>query len=431
MKIDWNDRIERMILEVMDALLARYEARRAAGFIDTKLDLATGRDFGPADAWYKQPDIIFPWIQGRGLEAMAGHLEFVRRTKLLAPAEKRARTVRLKRLLREVSANMEKLRRKNHGRLFFMMRADGQFLAMDKDCKPVEIAEAPGRANFSDLFYAKGLFAAGAALGDRRLARRGELYLRRVVNAIRKEEFVTDQQMFDPKNPVLAVPGKLMQGTKMIALGGTALGMKYGDAAYWERRALDLLHLIFSRHTDPDMDFWEAVDTSFRPWVEKGRLLCDPGHALEFVGLSSKNLLLFRSPAGRREAARCAKFYADFLRHQFAVGYAPGPGGIIKSFDLKSRRPINTDMPWWSLPETVRASVLAAKLTGDASLLDIGRTCAEAFFRGYVNPKCHQMAVQTRDAQGKVVSVIPATPDADPGYHTNLSLIDALAAGGI
>ena len=431
MKTDWNDRIERMILEVMDALLARYEARRGAKLIDTKLDLATGRDFGPADAWYKQPDIIFPWIQGRGLEAMAGHLDFVRRTKLLTPAEKRVRTVKLKRLLREVSSNMEKLRRKNHGRLFFMMRADGQFLAMDKDCKPVEIAEAPGRANFSDIFYAKGLFAAGAALGDAKLARRGELYLKRVVTAILQEEFITDQQMFDPKNPVLAVPGKLMQGTKMIALGGTALGMLHGDAAYWERRALRLLDRIFAHHTNAKGDFWEAVDTEFRPWVENGRLLCDPGHALEFVGLSGKNLLLFRSPAGRKLRARCAKSYAAFLRRQFAIGYAPGPGGIIKSYDLKARRPINTDMPWWSLPETIRASVMAAELTGNKSLLEIGRTCAEAFFKGYVNPKCHQMAVQTRDEKGKVAPVIPATPDADPGYHTNLSLIDALSRGGI
>ena len=80
---------------------------------------------------------------------------------------------------------------------------------------------------------------------------------------------------------------------------------------------------------------------------------------------------------------------------------------------------------------TIRASVMAAELTGDKSLLEIGRTCAKAFFAGYVNPKCHQMAVQTRDEKGKVAPVIPATPDADPGYHTNLSLIDALARGGI
>ena len=34
------------------------------------------------------------------------------------------------------------------------------------------------------------------------------------------------------------------------------------------------------------------------------------------------------------------------------------------------------------------------------------------------------MAYQTRDALGKVIKVIPATPDADPGYHTGLSIID-------
>ncbi len=83
------------------------------------------------------------------------------------------------------------------------------------------------------------------------------------------------------------------------------------------------------------------------------------------------------------------------------------------------------------MPETVRAAVLSAKLTGDKSLLQIGKSCIEAFFRGYVNPRCHRMAVQTRDEKGNVVQVIPATPDADPGYHTNLSLIDALAGGGI
>ena len=36
------------------------------------------------------------------------------------------------------------------------------------------------------------------------------------------------------------------------------------------------------------------------------------------------------------------------------------------------------------------------------------------------------MAYQTIDRTGKPVDVIPATPDADPGYHTGLSLIDML-----
>ena len=38
------------------------------------------------------------------------------------------------------------------------------------------------------------------------------------------------------------------------------------------------------------------------------------------------------------------------------------------------------------------------------------------------------MAVQTVDEEGRPVDVIPATPDADPGYHTGLSIIDFLEA---
>ena len=36
------------------------------------------------------------------------------------------------------------------------------------------------------------------------------------------------------------------------------------------------------------------------------------------------------------------------------------------------------------------------------------------------------MAVKVRDARGEVVDLVPACPDADPGYHTALSLMDAL-----
>ena len=102
---NWNRRIEKMLLEVMDALLERFESGRSGGFIDTKLDLMTGRDFGAEDLWYKQQNIIFPWIQGRGLEALAGHIAFVQNTELLSGAEKLDRISRIKRLLKEVSGN--------------------------------------------------------------------------------------------------------------------------------------------------------------------------------------------------------------------------------------------------------------------------------------------------------------------------------------
>jgi hypothetical protein len=47
----------------------------------------------------------------------------------------------------------------------------------------------------------------------------------------------------------------------------------------------------------------------------------------------------------------------------------------------------------------------------------------QAFTQGFLQP--NGFGCQTRSAQGNVINVIPAVSDADPGYHTNLSLMDA------
>jgi hypothetical protein len=52
--------------------------------------------------------------------------------------------------------------------------------------------------------------------------------------------------------------------------------------------------------------------------------------------------------------------------------------------------------------------------------------CSNAFVANFVNPGAHLMAYQTVGADGRPVDVIPATSDADPGYHTGLSIIDFL-----
>jgi hypothetical protein len=38
----------------------------------------------------------------------------------------------------------------------------------------------------------------------------------------------------------------------------------------------------------------------------------------------------------------------------------------------------------------------------------------------------HLMAYQTLDRDGHPIDVTPGMPDADPGYHTGMSLIDAI-----
>ena len=86
---------------------------------------------------------------------------------------------------------------------------------------------------------------------------------------------------------------------------------------------------------------------------------------------------------------------------------------------------INSDMPWWSLPETIRAAVLSEKFCNMDNSRIITQ-CTGAFKKSFVNPQQHYFAYQTCDKSGQPVRVIPAVPDLDPGYHTNLSLLDVL-----
>ena len=117
------------------------------------------------------------------------------------------------------------------------------------------------------------------------------------------------------------------------------------------------------------------------------------------------------------------------LERNFKNGYIPAAGGISKAFDLSSRTHLNSDMPWWNLPETIRAAALCLmRATSDketALCLRILRDCHNAF-REFTRPDLYLMAYQTRAINGHPVEAIPATADADPGYHTGLSLIDAI-----
>ena len=85
-------------------------------------------------------------------------------------------------------------------------------------------------------------------------------------------------------------------------------------------------------------------------------------------------------------------------------------------------------MPWWSLPESIRAGVELLELYPEnpAGISERTALAEQAFFTGFAASGTHGFACQTRDISGMPVNVIPAVPDADPGYHTNCSFIDVL-----
>ncbi len=411
------DRILRASTEVM---LARFEhAPEDYRFIDTKFDIVTGRDFDEHDEPFRRKECIYSWIQGRGLESLAKHAGYFARNGEPALA------ARLRPMLAAVAEEMERLRRRNHGRLPFAMRRDGSSF----------FPSEPGAANFSDLFYSKGLFAAGQALERDDYRQEGRRLFLTVLEAVRHQRFRTDQQSFDPKNQVQFIEGKFPQGPRMIALGGIADFLAAEpQEELWADYAEEFIQFILDNHVNtgryPELqpfDFIESLDQDGDAWRDGATVFSDPGHALEFTGLAAKCLLVLLRQGRRPELCRTASaMLPQIFCHVFDYGFNPTAGGIAKGYDLVARKPVNSDMPWWSLPETVRAGMEMRHFPfkDKAALVFRAGQAFQAFTQGFLQPS--GFGCQTRDENGRIVNVIPAVSDADPGYHTNLSPIDAM-----
>ena len=263
-----------------------------------------------------------------------------------------------------------------------------------------------------------------------------EKLFRFVLSDIVTHRFRTDQHGFDAKNPVRFVPGKFPQGQRMITLYGLAdWAIAQPEVPFWMNTAAEFIDYIFKYHVNlgqydylEKFDFIEAIDQNFQPWRDGSAIMCDPGHALEFIGLATKCLLVMCTQKIHSALIeRSGAILPELFRHIFRLGFNPISGGIVKSFELYSRRPINSDMPWWNLPEAIRAGRALMALYPDRSdgIESLIEMAFQAFTNGYLQP--NGFACQTRDVSGKIIDTIPAVPDADPGYHTNLSLIDALS----
>jgi mannose/cellobiose epimerase-like protein (N-acyl-D-glucosamine 2-epimerase family) len=113
------------------------------------------------------------------------------------------------------------------------------------------------------------------------------------------------------------------------------------------------------------------------------------------------------------------------------LGFNRKHPGLYKAVDTKTGKVINDDMPWWNLPETMRAAILAYEVAADDKVgrqcLEMLRICHNAYFAHYLNRDNMLFAYQTiSGATGKVADKVPAVPEGDPLYHTNLALLEML-----
>ena len=144
--------MRRKILHILNRSVSRIAERSGKEeypFIDTKFDIVTNRDFDETDEPFRQKNCIYSWIQGRGLESLAKHVLFFQSQR------DSEQTKILRKILSAVIFSMEQLREKNGGYLPFAMTPDGHSF----------FQQGEHYANYSDLFYSKGLLYSAHLLG--------------------------------------------------------------------------------------------------------------------------------------------------------------------------------------------------------------------------------------------------------------------------
>ena len=423
---------------VVEWIVARFEADPDHPFLDTKYDVPGRRDFA-ADDPFRGKNAVFGWIQGRGLESLVVHAEWL--AQVQAAVSYRDLVGRINRVVESLSRTLCEVRERNAGHVHFLM---------DRDGSPRSDGGAPAdrdHYSFADIFCAKGLYAAAHHRADEPAIRQARDYLVAIAESL--WEFGFRSLQFKPGLPVSNDDPRLVrqEGPFMIFLGALALMAEREGGAWCTETGLRIIDRILSCHTaSTDMpplarrgDMWETVDEHDRPLLHDGRLQSDPGHSIEFVGLASRFLRAIERREGleARDAERIRAARArlpDVLFANFENGFRSDVEGITKTVDLVRRDPVDPTLPWWSLPETMRAAaqVLAdhSGLDGSASVrercLSVFAVCHNALVRRYLVPGNPPLWVQTRSADGRIVDVVPACPDVDPGYHTNLSIIEAL-----
>jgi mannose/cellobiose epimerase-like protein (N-acyl-D-glucosamine 2-epimerase family) len=431
----------KILLSSMNLIADRYESDPDYHWIDTKLNLITGDDFSKDDT-LRSKDIVYSWIQGRGLESISLHIEWIRNNCVAKNDLVLAK--RLESIIREVSESIIKAKEINAGHLFFSLNPNAKALNRQDDGSWAEkTMSLQDPWNFSDIFASRGLFSGSYILNDDELQSDSAEYVKNVLTGIIERNFETDQLTLSSGNDPGAVKGRYSHAPRMIMIGSLTLLLKHNVKDAFElgvkiiRYILDNYVNINERWPDlKEFDYVEFIKSDGELWYSNGNILSDPGHTLEFVGLSIQFMLAAKStgllnPQEELKIENLTSAMFPIFKRSFTNGYDFEHGGIVKLLDLKSRKRINKEMPWWSLPETMRAALGCYAIITDPAdrsfCMDSYYLCHNSFFEHYINNNSPgMMAIQSRNENGQVSDSIPAVPDADPGYHTGLALIDCM-----
>lgn len=439
---------ETFLIENLDNLVKRYKRDADYSWIDLKYNAVTGCEYKVSDR-LRGKNTIYGWIQARALESMAVHYGWLCRTSTEHPL-KLSIIDSLRQIIPALEESLETAESFNNGHITFSMNREG--MAIDLHSGNILNYHQKSQKAFltySDIFRIRGYAAAYLYIGEPLFTKtKAVSAMTSLITALQKDQCSNDQMIMSANYLVGPDNERITHAPWMLSLGAMNLFAQAGipEAVTY---GINIMHHIIDNHVNtnskwPELapwDFVEFITPDKQPWSADGTIPCDPGHAAEFSGLglacikTFKDLLHHQDPR-RKELSQLQHVLIHILLRSYQLGYHILGEGIVKLVDIVSGKPLLDEMPWWSLPETMRASLLASELSADTApdkkeenrFLEIFSQCHNAFFSHYVQWQLPGFpAVQTRNTAGDVVDSIPAVPDLDPGYHTGIALIDCYA----
>ena len=378
-------------------LLQRKQTFAEFPGVQTGYNSITGAEFAASDL------LSYSWINGRGACVFARFSRFF--PHLAGDLHAYAAAV---------IETLEQHYRDNGNSFPFLVDLDGREKAVGQP-KP------KGYKSYSDLYVGMGFLEFGATFGDRNRTQTAREIFQQTVQALRENRFVTE--------PDLTPADRVLENPFSVALDlANEFAKQLHDPAYLDVGA-ELTAYLLDRYYRADRDaFVEYVTPAGAPFVdEHGRETADPGHAIEFCSFALEFSRLSEKE-GRHEALRqrVNEIAPRVIRWNLDHGWNRTHPGIYKTVDAKSLKPINETMPWWILPETILAVLLAYERTGDSAFLDAYRKAHDTYFSTYMNPRTRWGPFQNIDGRtGAPVDIVPACKFQDPEFHSGKNLLIA------
>jgi mannose/cellobiose epimerase-like protein (N-acyl-D-glucosamine 2-epimerase family) len=394
-------------------VVKRDQLRPDWPYVDTKFNPNTGEDLHAAAY-----DVVHCWFLGRGSDALDVHRGLLPGIISMDDAEKKQTADVFERLLGNMTRDIRLAIERNNGRLPF--RANRDLKAIDDDNRETRLD--PGVVGGGNIFAARGVLAENTVDAEDYSMQ----LLQKTCDLIREGKFVVEQFKEQPENPG--------QREFMVTIGALVrlweTTQRENIRKWIAETGLGLFDYIMDHFYDPDTaTFAEFIDK------DSGRMLShlDPGHANEFVGFSLAfgECLKQDGMLPPKTEVRMKKELPRLLIRSFDLGFNREQHGLYRAVNTETAEPINDNMPWWNLPETMRAAARAYSVAENDEIrqkcLGIMRESHNAYFGNFLNPDKMLFPYQSRDgATGNVVDKVPAVPEGDPLYHTNLALLDML-----